>query len=358
MHDYEYTPPPPLDVSSHAQSNLVKEIAGQGLVFFGVHGEDAQDPALAANVIGKLSASLKNQAAIGLEQAREPRPFAARARMCVEMQFQPALDSYVAEGGQGGGGKDGDLDSADAELARATQWAERCAFPFENFLPLFHLARRRGLPMVALGVDSEKVYDVMQNGMDSLGEDDRNAFVSDFKGFVTYVRDKGFQVYADKLIFPSYDRLKEAGLLGSKPPTKPNFFAARILADEALASKAVDWATDNKGLKLFVVQREDHVKFGFGASGRAARIAKSLGTEMPTKSVLINPTAEGSLSQSRSLRLALEYADDLQNGKPLANYLWFSKSPKVNQIPRMVNPEDKGWLERINLYDLKGAAPL
>lgn len=36
-------------------------------------------------------------------------------------------------------------------------------------------------------------------------------------------------------------------------------------------NKAVDWATDNQGLKLFVVQREDHVKFGFGASGRAAR---------------------------------------------------------------------------------------
>lgn len=40
-----------------------------------------------------------------------------------------------------------------------------------------------------------------------------------------------------QLIFPSYDRLKDAGLLGKKPPTKPNFFAARILADEALASK-------------------------------------------------------------------------------------------------------------------------
>lgn len=42
---------------------------------------------------------------------------------------------------------------------------------------------------------------------------------------------------AEQLIFPSYDRLNEAGLLGKKPPTKPNFFAARILADEALASK-------------------------------------------------------------------------------------------------------------------------
>lgn len=87
------------------------------------------------------------------------------------------------------------------------------------------------------------------------------------------------------------------------------------------------------------------------------RIADSLGTAMLTKSVLVNPTAEDTLSLSRSIRLALEYADDLQNGKPVANYLWFSKSPKVNMIPRMVNPEDKGWLESINLYDLKGAAP-
>ena len=41
----------------------------------------------------------------------------------------------------------------------------------------------------------------MQNGMDALGADERNAYVSDFKGFVTYVRDKGFQTYADKVSF-------------------------------------------------------------------------------------------------------------------------------------------------------------
>lgn len=72
--------------------------------------------------------------------------------------------------------------------------------------------------------------------------------------------------------------------------------------------------------------------------------------------MLINPTSQDSLSESRALRLALEYADDLYVGKPLANYLWFSKSPKVNQIPRMLNPENKGWLESINLYDFKSPA--
>lgn len=62
------------------------------------------------------------------------------------MQFQPALDAYIAE-------RQGDLAAADAELAEATQWEDRCAFPFENFLPVLHLARSRGLPLVAMGVD-------------------------------------------------------------------------------------------------------------------------------------------------------------------------------------------------------------
>lgn len=39
----------------------------------------------------------------------------------------------------------------------------------------------------------------MQSGMDSLGEEDRNEYMSDFKGFISYVRDKGFQTYADKV---------------------------------------------------------------------------------------------------------------------------------------------------------------
>lgn len=86
------------------------------------------------------------------------------------------------------------------------------------------------------------------------------------------------------------------------------------------------------------------------------RIAESFGGTISAKTVLLNPTATDSLSGTRALRLALEYAEDLYAGKPLANYIWFTKSPKVNQIPRMLNPENKGWLERINLYDFREPA--
>lgn len=53
---------------SHLQPDLVKEISGQELVFFGVHGDDPTDQLLAAKVMDKLSDRLRNKAAIGLEQ--------------------------------------------------------------------------------------------------------------------------------------------------------------------------------------------------------------------------------------------------------------------------------------------------
>lgn len=72
----------------------------------------------------------------------------------MERQFQSALDEYVAGGEDGAGREAGEVrDRADLELAKATQWEQRSAFPFDAYRPLFHLARRRGLPLVALGID-------------------------------------------------------------------------------------------------------------------------------------------------------------------------------------------------------------
>lgn len=43
------------------------------------------------------------------------------------------------------------------------------------------------------------------------------------------------------------------------------------LALNDIVVQAVEWVTDHQGTPLLVLQREDHVKFGFGASGRANR---------------------------------------------------------------------------------------
>lgn len=72
----------------------------------------------------------------------------------MERQFQAALDAYVAGGTEPGAAEPGPTrDAADQELAKVTQWEERSSLPFDAYRPVFHLARRRGLPLVALGVD-------------------------------------------------------------------------------------------------------------------------------------------------------------------------------------------------------------
>jgi hypothetical protein len=75
---------------------------------------------------------------------------------------------------------------------------------------------------------------------------------------------------------------------------------------------------------------------------------KLSGEETPftVKSMLLNPSAQDSQSGNRALRLTLAYADKLVIANPLANYLWFSSSPKVNLLTRMMDPVSYGMFKR------------
>ena len=60
----------------------------------------------------------------------------------------------------------------------------------------------------------------------------------------------------------------------------------------------------------------------------------------------LNPSAQDSQSGNRALRLTLAYADKLAIANPLANYLWFSSSPKVSLLTRMMDPVSYGMFKR------------
>jgi hypothetical protein len=54
--------------------------------------------------------------------------------------------------------------------------------------------------------------------------------------------------------------------------------------------------------------------------------------------VLLNPTAAETLSESNYLRLEIGTSPDtLEYQTKVADYLWFSSSPKVNMVHRMMN---------------------
>jgi hypothetical protein len=69
---------------------------------------------------------------------------------------------------------------------------------------------------------------------------------------------------------------------------------------------------------------------------------------MKMKSVLLNPTAPDTVSSVTNIRLTLAYAEKKYDGKPLADYVWFTTMPKVNLLTHPMNPEDEGPLfERV-----------
>ena len=82
------------------------------------------------------------------------------------------------------------------------------------------------------------------------------------------------------------------------------------------------------------------MKFGFGSSGRAERVAESFGGTIGVTSILLNPTAKDSLAETTFLRLALGLGEDLYEARPLSNYVWWSERPLAKQITHMRNPDD------------------
>lgn len=122
---------------------------------------------------------------------------------------------------------------------------------------------------------------------------------------------------------------------------------------------------------MVVLTGGDHVKFGYGIRERASRILKKYRNDKYTASlaayellasatsgdkkktpqkpvepkdnvkivsVLLNPTAQDSLSPTVQLQLCLAYGPFLKDQKPLADFLWFSTSPIVKILTRPKNP--------------------
>jgi hypothetical protein len=226
---------------------------------------------------------------------------------------------------------------------------------------------------VALGVPESIRKKISQDGLKSLSDEEKARYLADPDGFLALVRDPGFQRYTDKLILPSFQSASRLGVVSGSVTTE-TFFATRIFEDEALAcSIARNSRSDETMIVLLDAER---VKFGFGVEerlrrnlrfrlqanasakvsalepDRATSIIEFQGKESPPLplpkaleqasvdviSVLLNPTAEDSLSPTAQLQLVLGYGPFLKDQRPLAEYLWFSNYPPVKILTRPKNP--------------------
>ena len=91
--------------------------------------------------------------AIGLEQ--------------VQIQFQPVLDAYIK----------GSI--TEETMLKLVQWEKRWTWSFENYKPVFDLAREKQIPLIALNVNSEDLAIVEKNGFQGLSPDQVKRYIKD-----------------------------------------------------------------------------------------------------------------------------------------------------------------------------------
>jgi len=209
----------------------------------------------------------------------------------------------------------------------------------EAQIPLLDYAVAQKLTLVALAPEVQDMRVVRKEGLQNIDVERRANYVVDAQGFIQTTQDPKFKLYADRSMFKEFQPLDE----NDRPS---DFFAQRILYDEAVATAAAKWALLQPGPSplMIITSETKDVRFMGGANARIPRVCRYLSPDSAiddtsVTTILLNPTAKNTLSASNYLRTVIGTAPDtVPYQTKVSDYLWFSETPKVNLLPHMMNP--------------------
>lgn len=308
-------------------------------VFLGEHHNSLVDHALQARIIGELRK--RQDLVVGLEM--------------IQQRYQPVLDRYIA-------GEIGELD-----LYLDTEWETRWVWPYEVYLPVLRICREHRIPLLALSMDSETLFKLRsEGGISNLSLDEFRAHIGNPSVFAEISKDPAFKAYISECITPSYASHYRMGLL-NETANFNSFYTARVLRDEAMATRTVRAIWDNPDTTIVCLLGSDHVKFEYGVKARVERQLQALAAQrsedamlsktdsepspaMQTlsyssrlRTVMLNPgPADAFDPRDRSLKLEMAVRD---NPIPIADYLWFSSpadaKPRRQVKSRLLPPVER-----------------
>ena len=242
---------------------------------------------------------------------------------------QPALDAYAKSSSQGSQ----EADDLIASLSQSGVPADT----IEMYLPLLRLAVRNSLDLIAMAVEVQDRDTVRSQGLQNVNTDRRAQYVIDAQGFIAQTQDPKYKLYTDRSLLKDYQPKSEKD-------SGANYFSERILVHEAGATALARYAAERPESLIITVAPIQDLRYLGGINGRIPRICKFINadknkvTENAVSTILINPTATETLSKTRRLRLEIGTGPDtLDFQTKVADYLWFSSSPKVSLIPRLMN---------------------
>mmetsp|Transcript_2842 Transcript_2842/g.4029 ORF Transcript_2842/g.4029 Transcript_2842/m.4029 type:complete len:351 (+) Transcript_2842:61-1113(+) len=228
-----------IESTNFVPSNLLKE--NSGVIWLGEHHNSARDHNLQAQFIQdiynkRLQAFNGNKNKNGLPITPQQHKLSIGLEQ-IQIQFQSVLDNFIA----------GSI--SEEQMLEQTQWSTRWSWPYENYRPVFNLARKLQIPLIALNVNNEDLAKVEVGGIRGLDKNEIRRYIKDPVGFSDFTRPTSYKAYSAYVIEPSYDMHKEMGILKRSTSGQIlendmsflNFFMGRILWDESMAGNAFEW---------------------------------------------------------------------------------------------------------------------
>lgn len=256
------------------------------------------------------------------------------------MSVQPALNAYNKQSGNN-----------ESALLSAMKEAGVPSETLDLYMPLIRFVKGKSLEFLALSPEFGDIEAARAKGLGAVDFERRQSYVLDPQGFINVAQDPRYKLYTDRSLLKEYAP-------NSKDAENDNikgFFAERIFVHETAASVVAKYAVDKPEALVTILAPTPDVRYLQGINGRIPRVygalvkqtndASSSQTVVTNKvsdnavtTILLNPTAAETLSATRFLRLEIGTGPDtLVYQAKVADYLWFSSSPKVNLIPRMMN---------------------
>eukprot|EP00534_Pseudo-nitzschia_fraudulenta_P011253 CAMPEP_0201221194 /NCGR_PEP_ID=MMETSP0851-20130426/191981_1 /ASSEMBLY_ACC=CAM_ASM_000631 /TAXON_ID=183588 /ORGANISM="Pseudo-nitzschia fraudulenta, Strain WWA7" /LENGTH=482 /DNA_ID=CAMNT_0047510933 /DNA_START=57 /DNA_END=1505 /DNA_ORIENTATION=+ len=288
-------------------------------------------PAATATKDVDLATSLLNS----MLQGRDNKLATALGLSFCPMSVQPALDAYAKSGNE-------------SMLQSAMKEAGLTSDTIDLYMPLIRSAKDKSLAFLAMYPEIVDVKAARATGLGSVDFERRQSYVIDPQGFISATQGPKYKLYTDRSL------LKDFAPANADDNVK-GFFAERIFVHETAASVAAKYAVDKPESLVTIVASTSDVRYLQGINGRIPRVYGSLVkqnnangansqtvtnkvSENAVTTILLNPTAAETLSAGRFLRLEIGTGPEtLDYQAKVADYLWFSSSPKVNLIPRLMN---------------------
>lgn len=201
------------------------------------------------------------------------------------------------------------------------------------YWPSIVMSRRNGLQLLALRPDEDDIKRVRRDGISNQDTND----IVDVEGFFATLQNPKYRLYIERSLIKDFDSKEGEGGAG-------NFVFERAFIHETAAMVAANFATKNPDSLVILLAPTPDLRYLQGINGRIPRLC-SFSSQQQRKvtddfvtTMLLNPSAEETLSKTNFIRLEIGTApQNLDIQTKIADFLWFSTSPKVNSIPRLMN---------------------